>query len=265
MRLRKAVCLALLLATVLPLSGCRAFDVNFVWNGSGNPTARPSENAAIELATLQPVTPTPAASATPVPKPTAKDADWVLQVDDTQTVTQEETGLVWHFNLYMYLQKQGGTAATGEYTGQIVLKAELDGASLAEFAKEDGLTLDSYSQGYRLETAAAALTVEPYMPAGYAAAMARIAPDKATLQMPSPGETASAMALARIPMTSRMDGTTTSGHDEDGHEDSGWAPMDEREVEAPVVIKIDGASVYVLFPNNPLDREFKGTVTGTIR
>jgi hypothetical protein len=99
----------------------------------------------------------------------------------------------------------------------------------------------------------------------YADKMKEIVPDQPGLQMADPNATENAMALEPINMKFFYDSVEVSGHDENGNESAGWGRDSEAEAENPVVFLVDGATVYVLFPQYGFDRAFKGTIIGNVQ
>lgn len=199
-------------------------------------------------------------------KPSPKNADWVIQLDDTQEYTNKESGFLYHCNLYLYATKAGGTDVLGAYTGQIVLKMEPDLEQLAEMIGEDGLIVDSISGGgVLLEGFGADFEMVAYNAKDYAKTMKEIFPDQPGLQMTYPNTSINAMALELISMKFHYDSVEASGHDESGNVGQGWGNNAESETEEPVVIQVDGATVYVSFPRYGFDRAFKGTVVGNVQ
>jgi hypothetical protein len=226
-----------------------------------------------DLPSLAPLEPLGTPSASPGvavspsgPKPTPMDADWVIQVDDTQDYMNKDSGLLYHCNLYIYAEKAGGTDVLGRYTGQIVLKMEPDIQQLTEMMGEDGLIVDSISGGgVLLEGSGAEIEIVTFNAQDYAAKMKEIAPDQPGMQMTAPDTSMNAMGLELINMKFYYDSAEGTGHDESGNEGEGWGHDTTATVEEPIVIEVNGASVYVSFPKYGFDRAFKGTVIGNVR
>lgn len=258
--------LTVLILMLLLLPGCRTA----LQSGAGNQLSATGETP--ELAPLEPLgTPSAGPAISPSPsaaKPTSApmEADWVIQVDDTQDYINKESGLLYHCNLYIYAQKAGGTTVLGNYSAQIVLKMEPDLQQLSDMIGEDGLIVDSISGGsLRLEAVGAEFEMVAYSAKDYAAKMKEIAPDQQLLQMTDPNATENAMALELINMKLFYDSAEASGHDTDGNTGAGWGVNAEAETEKPVVLLVEGATVYVSFPQNGFDRAFKGTIVGNVR
>jgi hypothetical protein len=219
------------------------------------------------LAPLEPLgTPSASPGAAVSPsgsKPTPIDADWVMQVDDSQDYMNKDSGLLYHCNLYIYAEKAGGTDVLGMYTAQIVLKMEPDLQQLTEMMGEDGLVVDSISGGdVLLEGNSVEFEMVTFNAKDFAAKMKEIAPDQPGMQMTIPDTTMNAMVLELISMKFSYNSAEGTGHDESGNGVEGWGQDAATTVDEPIVIEADGASVYVSFPKYGFDRAFKGTVIG---
>lgn len=227
------------------------------------------DEEAPSLAPLEPLgTPTASADVSVSPtgsKPTPLEADWVIQLDDTQDYTNKDSGILYHCNLYIYAEKAGGTDVLGRYTGQVVLKMAPDLEQLAELMGEDGLTVDAISGGdMLLEGFGAEFDMIAFNAKEYAEKMKEIIPDQPGLQMTAPNASDNAMSLELVSMKWKFDGGEGSAHDESGNETQGWGVDAKGETEEPIVLLVDGATVYVTFPRYGFDRAFKGTIIGNV-
>lgn len=200
----------------------------------------------------------------PAGKPTTapqapKQADWMLRVDDNRTV--ELGGLTWRFNLYVSMDKIGGTNPEGTYEGKILLTGTVDEAELAAQMQEDAdLVVDSLYQAYTTEAVSASMDMVPY-DAGEEEAFrhthGHTAPANQT-------EKANWMATGTPEMITRFQISIT-GHDEADNEGWGAAPDTERTAAVPVRILVRGADVEVHLGQGEMAHVFSGTLVGVVK
>lgn len=130
---------------------------------------------------------------------------------------------------------------------------------------EDGIVIDSITgAGTSLEADAAKMTVKKYSEGAYSQGMKELLPTMPLLQMP-PESPPDAMALDMLTMKFRYIESTISAHDEDGTSGEGWGAGVSKTVSEPIVIQVIGGTVFVSFPKYGFDRDFKGTLVGTVR
>jgi hypothetical protein len=103
-----------------------------------------------------------------------------------------------------------------------------------------------------------------YSAQAYSAGMKEIAPDLPLLQVPDPEAMENAMALELFEMTFSMEGLSATGHDSGGVLSGGQGAGTEQTIQEPIVITVDGATVYVTFPKHGFERAFKGTIVGNV-
>lgn len=240
----------------------------------GNSSLGSQGSAVMEEPSLAPLQPIKDAPEDELPSlapleplgPELKNADWIMQVDDTQDYTYEGSGIRYHCQLYLYASKTGGTDVLGHYTAQIVLKMEPDAQQLAAMLAEDGEIVDSLSGGdTRFESIGATFDMVAYSAKSFSATLKEIAPNQPLLQMALPGTGENAMALKVHTMSMVLTAPEGTSHDENGNEGAGWGGGSTRTVEQPIVILVNGGTAYVTFPKYEFERPFKGTIVGTVR
>lgn len=205
-------------------------------------TATPAPSS--ELAPLIPITPTPTQK--PTPTATAGNADWVLSVDDSVTLTV--AGATYHVNLYVSMNKAGGKDATGVYTGKILYTSAMDEAELGRLLEEANPeeTFDAGYLNYTIEAASASLEVVQFNEADCAARWGSV-PAKADQ-----------MAIGTIDMVMRTQAWAhLHGYRSEGE---GSASDEAYEMPADVCFLIAGGQVKAYIGIHPGDDAFSGTL-----
>ncbi|MEL7608896.1 MAG: hypothetical protein AAGU74_05280 [Bacillota bacterium] len=210
----------------------------------------------------------PAAAASAQPgqtNPPPKEADWVIEIDDTQQVT-DEMGLVWNYKLTMYASKAGGTDALGNYTGELVLEVEPDFESARQLAASEGTELLAMLFKHHSESQDAAFEVIEYTADAYSQMMQQNNPDNPLQGLGDPGASIDGFAVSRVAFAATQEPIDMTIKDDDGDTISGTVPGRAVTVTVPVEITIEGATAYchIYETVHPLGRSFKGVITGDV-
>lgn len=197
------------------------------------------------------------------PSEAPKEATWIVDISDTQQIT-DEMGLIWNYSLMLHASKPGGVDATGDYSGEAILSIEPDMASAQALAAAEGTQLIAMLFNYHAECENLSFTIIPFVPDKYAELMEQYNPDNPLARL-NPGDSSDFFAIisAVFSATQEPISMTLSG---DKGTISGTVPGRAATVDVPTEISIDGASAYCFFYNtpHPLARAFKGTITGDV-
>jgi hypothetical protein len=193
----------------------------------------------------------------------AKEANWVIEIDDTQQITDDE-GLIWNYTLSLYASKAGGTDVLGNYTGEFVLDMEPDLNSAKALAAKEGAELLSMLFKHHSEAQDVAFEVVAYSPEAYSELMKENIPDNPLLQINSSSAT-DALSITRVTFNATQEPISMTVDDGSGAY-SGTIPGGKTSVNVPVEISINGADAlcYIFETVHPLDRAFKGVITGDV-
>jgi len=210
------------------------------------------------------VVPTASASSQPTPTEPPKDANWVIEIDDTQQVT-DEMGLIWNYQMSMYASKAGGEDVLGSYTGEIVLNMEPDLDSAKALAATEGAELLAMLFKHHSEAQNVTFDVVKYDRDAYSDLMKENAPDNPLLPFGNPTSTADSFAITRVTFDATQEPINMTVSDENGSY-SGTVPGRQVSVTVPMEITIEDADVYCYIYEtvHPLSRAFKGIVTGDV-
>lgn len=194
----------------------------------------------------------------------AKEATWVIEIDDTQQIT-DEMGLVWNYRLFIYASKAGGKDVLGNYTGDIVLDMEPDFESAKALAAKEGADLLSMLFKHHSQANNISFEVVAYSPETYAQLMKENIPDNPLLQVNNYTDSIYGLAITRITFETTQEPIDWTISDEEGIY-SGTIPGGATTVNVPMEITMDGATVFchIFQTVHPLDRSFKGVVTGDV-
>ncbi len=240
------------LVMILVCAGCSVQVPQTDFNQAAS--AAPSVSAA----------PTASASSEPTPSDQPKNANWVIEIDDTQQIT-DDMGLIWNYQISMYASKSGGDDVLGQYTGEIVLNMEPDFDSAKALAATEGTELLSMLFKHYSEAQNVTFELVAYDQDVYSDLMKENAPDNPLLQMGDPNSTADSFAITRATFNATQEPINMTLSDEDGTY-SGTVPGRSVTVTVPMEITIQGADVYCFIYEtvHPLSRAFKGVVTGDV-
>jgi len=185
-------------------------------------------------------------------------------VDDTRTV--ELGGLTWHMNLYVSMDKAGGTDPSGTYQGKMLLTGNVDEADMIALLEEDSdMTVDTLSQSHTTEAASASLDMGPFDAQAYDAFMTTATNGgDADGTAPEAVPAADWMATGAPEMVTRFQIAST-GHDSSGNDVWGGAPDTEKKANVPVRILVRGADVEVRWGSGDSAYRFTGTLVGTVK
>lgn len=191
------------------------------------------------------------------------EATWVVEIDDTQQITDEE-GVIWNYTLTLYASKPGGVDATGEYTGEATLKIEPDFDSVRQLAANEGAELLSMLFDFHAECDSLSFEMVPYSQDAYATRMKAVNPDNPLaalslgIDIDDFALVSAAFTATQVPVnvTLESDGTVASAE----------GPGSTTQVAVPTEISTYGAAAYCYFYGTPhqLARAFSGTVTGDV-
>jgi hypothetical protein len=241
--------LSLMLALALCVGGC----------GLVAPPAAQEEpgNGSVAAKTAAPATAPAQTQAQPV------EATWVIEIDDTQRIT-DEMGLIWNYTLTLHASKPGGTDVAGDYEGEAVLTIEPDFESARQLAAREGTMLLSMLFSFHAECESLSFEVIPFSQDEYAARMKKANPDNPLAGL-STGEGTDFFAIASAAFTATQEPVTMTIED-DGEIRTGTGPGSTMEVAVPTELSTDGAKVYCFFYDtpHPLACAFQGTVTGDV-
>lgn len=192
-----------------------------------------------------------------------KNATWVLDINDTQQIT-DELGIIWNYTLTFHASKPGGTNVTGEYTGEALLKIEPDFGTTQAAAARDGTQLLSMLFNYHAECETLTFIVEKFTEEEYTAQMKQYNKDIPLLPL-DPGVSTDFFAVTGAVFNATQEPITMTIQDDDGPK-TGSGGGGGTTVNVPTEISVDGATAYVFFYNTPqpLERAFKGTITGDV-
>jgi hypothetical protein len=193
-----------------------------------------------------------------------KEANWVIEIEDTQQITDEE-GLIWNYALSMYAVKTGGKDVLGDYTGEIVLNMEPDFESAKALAEREGAELLAMLFKHHSEAKNITFEVIKYSPEAYAELMKENIPDNPLLQISNPSASMIGFAIKTITFEATQEPINMTVAGENGTY-SGTIPGKKVSVNVPMEITIEDATAFChLFETvHPLERSFKGIVTGDI-
>lgn len=238
-----------ILVSVLLLAGCAA--------APKDPASAPQPTSAKPTAAQQTTEPEQTQAQ-------AKEATWVIEIDDTQQIT-DEMGLIWNYKLSMYASKAGGTDVLGNYTGEIVLNMEPDFDSAKALAAREGTELLAMLFKHHSEAKDVAFEIAEYSVDAYAEQMKAAMPDSPLLPVGDPNSQASGFAIAGTTFQATQEPINMTIRDEDGT-NSGTVPGRSVTVTVPMEITIEDATVYCFFYGtvHPLERSFKGVITGDV-
>lgn len=241
----------ILLVFVLLFAGCNA-------------QAPQSNNNTVSAAPSVSTAPTASATSQPTPTDPPKDANWVIEIDDTQQIT-DEMGLIWNYQMSFYASKAGGEDVLGSYTGEIVLNMEPDFDSAKALAATEGAELLAMLFKHHSEAQNITFDVLAYDQNTYAQLMKDNAPDNPLLQYGNPNSTADSLAVTRVTFEATQEPINMTVSDENGAY-SGTVPGRQVSVTVPMEITIEGADVYCYLYEtvHPLNRPFQGIVTGDV-
>jgi hypothetical protein len=252
MTIKTKTMMTALFVIIFMLAGCSAQAPQA--NMDNAASAAPSASAA----------PTASASAQPTQTDAPKDANWVIEIDDTQQIT-DEMGLIWNYQISMYASKAGGEDVLGSYTGEIVLNMEPDFDSAKALAAQEGAELLAMLFKHHSEAQNVTFEVVEYDQDTYAQLMKDSAPDNPLLQFDSPTSTADSLAITRVTFNATQEPIDMTVSDDNGTY-SGTVPGRQVSVTVPMEITIEGADVYCYIYEtvHPLSRAFKGVITGDV-
>jgi hypothetical protein len=194
----------------------------------------------------------------PEPSPSdnePKQATWVIDINDTQQIT-DETGIVWNYTLTFHASKPGGTNVTGEFAGEAILKIEPDFASAQAAAAREGTELLAMIFNYHAECESLSFVVEKVIQEEQG--------DDGDLPLaPLVPKDFSAVSSAIFNSTQEPVGMTIQT-DEGPFSGSGGGGGVT--IDVPFEIIIYGASVSVFFGSMPHTGvpAFNGTITGDV-
>lgn len=245
--------LPLILACLTLILGCPG-------QNDAQSTATPAPSTVATAATPSQ---TPTSSTSPRPSDAPKNATWVIDVSDSQQIT-DSMGIIWNYTLTFHASKPGGTSATGTYNGDAQLKIEPDFASAQAAAASEGTTLLSMLFNYHAECQALSFVVEKFTPEAYAEQLKPFSKD-IPLQPLVTGTEADFFAVTGAAFNGTQEPITMTIQDDDGPK-TGTGGGGGAAVTVPTEITLDGATAYIHFYGtpHPLDRAFKGTVTGDV-
>lgn len=203
---------------------------------------------------------------TDTPQPTSelpKEATWSIDISDTQQIT-DEMGLLWNYTLTFHASKPGGTDATGDYSGEAVLKIEPDMGSAQALAAKEGAQLLAMVFNYHAECESLTFTIAPFSQNAYVEQMKKYNPDSPLAPF-DPGDATDYFAIASATFNATQEPISMTIDSGKGAR-SGSVPGQGTAVDVPTEITTDGATAYCFFYNtpHPLARAFKGTVTGDV-
>ncbi len=192
-----------------------------------------------------------------------KNATWVLDINDTQQIT-DEMGIVWNYTLTFHASKPGGTNVTGEYAGEAFLEIEPDFGTVQAAAASEGTQLLSMIFNYYAQCESLTFVVEKFSMEEYNAQMKQYNKDS-PLQPLEPGVAMDFFAVTGAVFNATQEPVTMTIQDEDGPK-TGSGGGGGTTVNVPTEISVDGATAFVFFYNtpHPLARAFKGTITGDV-
>jgi len=202
----------------------------------------------------------PEPTLSPTPKPTSKKTlpknyDWVINVNDTKQYKYES--IIWYMDLYILMNKEGGTDPTGEYNGNILLKAKIDAAVLAEAMEEDleDMIIDSTNAEYSTEAEVAKIEVIKYDSKEFEKFSVELANDNISPILIGVNYLAMNSIDMKTIYNSRVD-----GHDMIGNK--GWAYVPKTIITKPVPVRIliIGSKVKVYFGKDGALPVFDGKI-----
>lgn len=238
---------------------------------TGCQTQASQNNSADSAASGSPVTAAPTASSEPSAQQTQKpaesdapkDANWVIEIDDTQQIT-DEIGIIWNYTLTFYASNHGGKDVLGDYSGEAVLKIEPDLASVQAAAAREGSQLLAMLFKYHAEAEDVSFEVFEFSQDKYAELMKENMPDNPLMQF-NPGDAIDFFSVSSTTFDATQEPIDMTIADDDGTF-SGTVPGRSTSVNVPFEISFDGATAYCFFYDtpHPLARAFKGVVTGDV-
>ena len=241
--LKRLVGIAVLLS-VLMLVGCSAQAPSSQSSSQNEPTAAEQ-------------------SSQPAPtKEQTKEANWVIEINDSQQVTDAD-GLVWNYKLSMYASKTGGNDVLGNYTGEIVLNMEPDLDSAKALAAREGAQLLAMLFEHRSEAQNVSFEVMEHDADQYAKLMKQAMPDDPLLQF-DPTTTIDCFAITNVTFQATQKPIQMTISDDEGAI-SGSVPGRTVTVTVPMELTIEGATVYchIYETVHPVGA-FKGVITGDV-
>ncbi len=232
--------------------------------GCGVQAPKTDLDQAASVAPTVSAAPTASGSSMPSPSEQPKNANWAIEIDDTQQIT-DEMGLIWDYHMTMYASKAGGEDVLGSYTGEIVLNMEPDLNSAKALAASEGTELLAMLFKHHSEAQNVAFDVAAYDSDVYAQLMKENAPDNPLLAFGDPNFTADSFAISRVTFNATQEPIDMTVKDENGTI-SGTIPGRSVTVTVPMEITIQGANVYCFLYEtvHPLSRAFKGVITGDV-
>jgi hypothetical protein len=192
-----------------------------------------------------------------------KNATWVIEINDTQQVT-DEMGIIWNYTLTFHASKPGGTDVTGEYAGEANLTIEPDFDSVQAAAASEGTILLSMIFNYYANCESLSFVVEKFSEGEYTAGQREFNKD-APLHPLEPGTDIDFFSFGNALFSATQEPITMTIQEDDGpRTGSGGGGGDA--VNVPIEISVDGASVYLFIYNAPhaLGEAFEGIVTGDV-
>lgn len=253
-------CLLIGLVSLFLLAGCNTASTQ---NGAspGAPSAEPSGAVASDS-----VQASAAAEQTPAAAQTdaqPKAATWVIDINDTQQIT-DELGIIWNYTLTFHATNPGGTDVLGDYTGDAVLKIEPDFDSTKAAAAREGTQLLSMLFNYHAECDSMTFEVFDFNQDKYAALMREYNPDN-PLQQFDPGTATDFFAVSSATFNSTQEPVSMTIQTDEGPF-SGSGGGGGVTVTVPFEITVDGATAYIFFYSMPHPGVpgFKGTLTGDV-
>lgn len=231
--------LTILFLACLLLSSCNLLPVQTDSSDAASTSAATDQPSAVPAAAPEQTDTAP------------KNANWVMEINDTQKYT-DELGIIWNYTLTLHASKSGGTDVTGEYTGDALLIIEPDFASVQAAAAGEGTTLLSMLFNYRAECQSLSFVVEKL---GSETEDGPLAP---LTNIDFTAESSAAFDATQEPVTMTI-------QDEDGPK-TGSGGGGGAAVTVPFTVDITGASVSIKFANlpQPFETAFNGTVTGDV-
>jgi hypothetical protein len=257
---RVVVILVFVLVCMSQLAGCTTQAPQ-----TGSPNAAPADSPAGTAPLAESPVPSDAQNA-PQSSPTSeapKNATWVIDINDTQHVT-DELGIIWNYTLTFHASKPGGTDVLGEYAGEAVLKIEPDFDSVKAAAAAEGTELLSMLFNYHAECDAVSFEVFEFSMDKFAELMKEHNPDNPLSQF-NAGDATDFFTVGTATFNSTQEPVSMTIQTDEGPF-SGSGGGGGITVNVPFDISVDGATAYIYFYSMPHPGVpgFKGTITGDV-
>lgn len=193
-----------------------------------------------------------------------KNANWVIEIEDTQQVT-DEAGVIWNYKLSMYASKADGTDVLGNYTGEMTLDMDPDIDSVKALAAKEGAELLSMLFRHQSIAKDVSFEVVKYSQETYNSLMKDNASDLQLRPVGLPDSPLDAVAVSKVTFEATQYPINMNVKDGDVA-GSATVPGGKTTVTVPAEVEIEGATAYCYIYKtiHPLGRAFKGVVTGDV-